>query len=127
MWDMTDRIALITGGSRGLGRATALALADAGVDVVLTYLANADAAEEVVAAVRQRGRTAVALKLDTADTASFPAFVDALRDVLPNGRLDVLSTTRAPPSTRRSPRRPRRTSTRSTTSTSRVRTSSPRR
>ena len=91
---MHTPLALITGGSRGLGRSTALALADAGTDVVITYHTNADAAAEVVAGVAARGRTAVAVQLDTADVASFPAFAAALRTALAEtwGRdtLDVL-------------------------------------
>jgi NAD(P)-dependent dehydrogenase (short-subunit alcohol dehydrogenase family) len=79
-------IALITGGSRGLGRATALALAAAGVDPIITYNANEDAARAVVAEAEALGRRASALRLDTGDVASFGAFVDAL----PAERLDVL-------------------------------------
>jgi NAD(P)-dependent dehydrogenase (short-subunit alcohol dehydrogenase family) len=75
---MTDRIVLITGGSRGLGRASALALADAGSDIVLTYRSGADDAAAVVADITSRGRRAVALQLDTSEPAGFPAFVDAL-------------------------------------------------
>jgi NAD(P)-dependent dehydrogenase (short-subunit alcohol dehydrogenase family) len=76
------RIALITGASRGLGRSAALHLADAGVDIVLTYLGNEAAAQEVVAAIGAKGRRAVALRLDMADSAAFPAFADQLRRTL---------------------------------------------
>lgn len=79
---MTDRIILITGGSRGLGRAAALALADAGDDIVLTYHSNADEAAAVVAEVERRGRRAVALRLDTTDPDTFPAFGSQLRRAL---------------------------------------------
>ncbi|MDM4762236.1 SDR family oxidoreductase [Galbitalea sp. SE-J8] len=75
-------ITLITGGSRGLGRASALALADAGTDVVLTYVSNGDAAASVVAEIEARGRRAVALPLDTTAPETFPAFADALRAAL---------------------------------------------
>ncbi len=78
--------ALITGGSRGLGRATALALAAEGADVIITYNSNEAAAREVVAAVETLGRRATALALNTGDVASFPAFVEAL----PAGDLDIL-------------------------------------
>jgi NAD(P)-dependent dehydrogenase (short-subunit alcohol dehydrogenase family) len=78
---MTAKIALITGGNRGLGRATALALAGAGTDVVLTYRSNADEAAAVVDEITARGRRAVALRLDTTDVA-FDGFVDAVRGVL---------------------------------------------
>ncbi|QJW98294.1 SDR family NAD(P)-dependent oxidoreductase [Frigoriglobus tundricola] len=76
------KIALITGGSRGLGRATAESLARKGVDVVITYLSRAAAAQEVVAAVQARGRRAVALQLDTSAVRSFGAFADELKRAL---------------------------------------------
>lgn len=80
---MTDtKIALITGGNRGLGRASALALASAGSDVVLTYRSNRDEAAAVVEEIEARGATAVALPLDTTAFATFDAFVDALRTAL---------------------------------------------
>jgi NAD(P)-dependent dehydrogenase (short-subunit alcohol dehydrogenase family) len=83
-------IAVITGGSRGLGRATALALADGGVDVIVTYNSSEPAAREVVAAIESNGRRGAALKLDTTDIASFDTFVDSLRGELPNGTFDIL-------------------------------------
>jgi NAD(P)-dependent dehydrogenase (short-subunit alcohol dehydrogenase family) len=76
------RITLITGGSRGLGRAAALALAEAGDDLVITYQRNADAAAGVVAELTARGRRAVALELDTTAPETFPAFADRLRTAL---------------------------------------------
>ncbi|HSR66194.1 MAG TPA: SDR family oxidoreductase [Xanthomonadaceae bacterium] len=79
---MRQKIALITGGSRGLGRSTALALAQAGVDVVLTYHSRRAEADAVVAAIEGLGRKAVALQLDVADTAAYPEFVQQLRDGL---------------------------------------------
>jgi NAD(P)-dependent dehydrogenase (short-subunit alcohol dehydrogenase family) len=92
---MTDsRIILITGGSRGLGRAAALALADAGDDIVLTYRNDADAAASVVADVRARGRRAVALALDTTAPETFDAFAvtlrEAVRETWGRERIDVL-------------------------------------
>lgn len=78
----TNKVALVTGGGRGLGRSTALALAERGVDVVVTYLDNADAAREVESAIENLGRRAAILRLDTSDVASFPAFVGELRGVL---------------------------------------------
>lgn len=83
-------IALITGGSRGLGRATALALATAGADVIITYNRSEAQAREVASEIESTGRRSVALKLDTTDIPSFPAFVDALRGELPDGTFDIL-------------------------------------
>ena len=76
------RIALVTGGSRGLGRSTVEALARRGVSSIITYNARGDAAEEVVAVVERAGARAVALRLDTADTGAFPAFADDVRRAL---------------------------------------------
>jgi NAD(P)-dependent dehydrogenase (short-subunit alcohol dehydrogenase family) len=78
----SSRVALITGGSRGLGRSAALRLAQAGVDLVITYVGNETAAQAVVAAIGEQGRRAVAMQLDMADSASFPAFAAALRTTL---------------------------------------------
>ena len=79
---MTTRIALVTGGSRGLGRSTALALADTGTDVVVTYVADEAAARDVVAQVEARGRRSAALRLDVTEMDAFAAFADELRAVL---------------------------------------------
>ncbi|MEM9561108.1 MAG: SDR family oxidoreductase [Actinomycetota bacterium] len=79
---MTDRIALITGGSRGLGRSTALRLAVDGVDVVITYLSRADEAADVVAEATALGVRAVALQLDTGDVTGFDDFVERFRSAL---------------------------------------------
>ncbi|MET3431387.1 NAD(P)-dependent dehydrogenase (short-subunit alcohol dehydrogenase family) [Herbaspirillum seropedicae] len=78
----SPRIALITGGSRGLGKNTALHLARDGVGVILTYVGNQQAAEATVAELQALGAVAVALRLDLADSASFPAFAQAVREAL---------------------------------------------
>ena len=86
-------LALVTGGSRGLGRDMALALAENGTDVVLTYLGSRDRAEAVVAEIRAKGRKAAALQLDVTESASYDAFVVALRTALADlgaDRLDYL-------------------------------------
>ena len=77
-----QKIALVTGGNRGLGRADVLALADTGVDVVLTYRTGKDEAEQVVAEVAAKGRRAVAFQLDTSVVASFDDFAAQVRDAL---------------------------------------------
>lgn len=77
-----SKITLITGGSRGLGRNTALHVARQGGDVVLTYHTNAQEAQAAVREVEAAGRRAIALQLDTGNVAAFPAFVERLRTVL---------------------------------------------
>jgi len=75
-------IALITGASRGLGRNSALHLARAGYDLILTYNSRADEAEAAVAEIRALGRKAQALQLDVSQSASFDAFAARVREVL---------------------------------------------
>lgn len=77
-----NTVSLVTGAGRGLGRNTALSIARRGGDVIITYRSGKDAAEGVVADVRALGRKAVALQLDTAEVASFPTFVHAVRAAL---------------------------------------------
>ena len=79
---MSAAIAVVTGGSRGLGRNTVLALAARGVRSVLTYRADERAAAETAAAAADAGAPAVALQLDTGDTAGFDGFVGQLRAAL---------------------------------------------
>ncbi|WP_017757421.1 SDR family NAD(P)-dependent oxidoreductase [Pseudacidovorax intermedius] len=78
----TPRIALITGGSRGLGRSAALHLARDGVDLLITYRSRADEAEAVVREVQALGRRAVALPLDVARADTFAGFATAVREAL---------------------------------------------
>ena len=75
-------IALVTGASRGLGRNTALALAENGSDVILTYRSQRAEADAVVAQIEARGRRALALPLDVGDSRSFDAFVAQVRTLL---------------------------------------------
>ncbi|MFY2559463.1 SDR family NAD(P)-dependent oxidoreductase [Corallococcus terminator] len=75
-------IALITGASRGLGRSTALALADRGVDVIVTWRTGRDEANAVVTAIRAKGRNAVALQLDVGKAGTFEAFAAEVREAL---------------------------------------------
>jgi len=76
------KITLITGGSRGLGRNTALSVARHGGDVVITYQSRAEDAEAVVAEIAAQGRKAVALQLDAAKVAGFADFAARLRAAL---------------------------------------------
>lgn len=78
----TQRIALITGGSRGLGRSMAEALASKGVDVIFTYHSAEAEAATVVKNIEAQGRKAVALKLDIRNAAGFSGFVQQVKDVL---------------------------------------------
>jgi NAD(P)-dependent dehydrogenase (short-subunit alcohol dehydrogenase family) len=82
MKTQANRIALITGASRGLGRNIARHLAERGVDPILTYHRNASAAAEVVDELRALGRRATALPLDVADSHAFPAFAAQVREVV---------------------------------------------
>lgn len=67
LFSLKDKSALITGGTRGIGKAIVLALADAGADVMFTYASSAAAAEEVVKLVEEKGRSAKAIMADAAD------------------------------------------------------------
>lgn len=73
-----NKIALITGGSRGLGQNMALAIANKGLDVIITYNSNTEAANEVVTAIEAIGQKAKAFQLDTSNTKSFDGFVKEL-------------------------------------------------
>ena len=77
-----NKIALVTGGSRGLGRSTALALARSGADVIVTYRNQKRTALDVVHEIEAQGRKAAALPLDVGDLSTIPAFVSGLRDTL---------------------------------------------
>ncbi len=79
---MTRKIALITGGSRGLGRNAAVKLATRGVDVVITYRQRADEAADAVAAIKALGAHALALPLDVGHCASFADFAERLQTAL---------------------------------------------
>jgi 3-oxoacyl-[acyl-carrier protein] reductase len=85
---LTGRIALVTGGSRGIGKAIAVALAQAGANVALSYRSREEEAEEVVRAIQVSGRHAVALQADVGSAASIDALVKTTMDRL--GPVDVL-------------------------------------
>lgn len=79
---MTERIALVTGGSRGLGKNAALKLAAKGTGIILTYNSSQKEAQEVVREIEQKGVKAVALQLNVGDVASFGNFVHEVREQL---------------------------------------------
>ena len=74
----STKLAIITGGSRGLGRATVLSLAQRGVDSIFTYNSNRDEADRVVSLAAELGRNAVALRLDTGKVRAFDIFVTSV-------------------------------------------------
>ncbi|MBE4948501.1 SDR family NAD(P)-dependent oxidoreductase [Chryseobacterium culicis] len=76
------KIALVTGGSRGLGKNAALKIAQKGLDVVITYKSNKEEADKVVEEIQSMGRKAAAYQLDTKETKSFETFVKTLGDYL---------------------------------------------
>lgn len=86
--DFAGRVALVTGGGRGIGRAIALALAAAGADVAVNFLARAGEAEEVGRQVRAAGRRAVVIAADVSDSGAVAAMVGSVVEAL--GPIDVL-------------------------------------
>ena len=80
----TKKIALVTGGSRGLGKDMALRLAEKGLNVIITYNTQQKDAKAVVAQIEQSGQKAAALQLNTGDIKSFGSFAGQLQEVLQN-------------------------------------------
>lgn len=76
------KIALITGGSRGLGKNSAIKIAQKGLDVILTYRTNKEEANRVVEEIQSLGQKAIAYQLDTKEVKSFDAFVKTVGDHL---------------------------------------------
>ncbi len=77
-----QKIALVTGGSRGLGKDMAMALAKKGINVLLTYNSKKDEADAVVGEIEKMGQKAAALQLNTGEVKSFDAFFTKVKDVL---------------------------------------------
>ena len=84
------KVAVVTGGSRGLGRNTVLHLAERGVASIFTYNASQDEAKEVAEAAQKKGSKAIALHLDTGKVADFDGFVENVRSVLADLKLNKL-------------------------------------
>jgi 3-oxoacyl-[acyl-carrier protein] reductase len=88
MVDLTGKVALVTGASRGLGRAIALQLAERGADVAVNFRERADAAAAVCELIQQMGRQAVAVQADVRDRAQVAAMFDRVHATL--GPVDIL-------------------------------------
>lgn len=81
---MADKVALITGGSRGLGKDMALKLANSGCDIIITYQSQKEAAEEVIEKIESMGRTGAALSFDANNFSSLHEFVEQFQQLLQN-------------------------------------------
>ncbi len=79
-----SKIALVTGGSRGLGKNMALSLAKKGIDVILTYHSQKEAADAVVEEIKKTGQKAAALQLDVSNAAGFDGFIREVQEALKN-------------------------------------------
>ncbi|KQP10343.1 oxidoreductase [Methylobacterium sp. Leaf99] len=88
MSELAGKRALVTGASRGIGAAIALALADRGADVAITYERSVERAAEVVRAIEAKGRRAIAIQADSADASAVKRSVDEAAEGL--GGLDIL-------------------------------------
>jgi NAD(P)-dependent dehydrogenase (short-subunit alcohol dehydrogenase family) len=84
MTSNSNKVALVTGGSRGLGRDMAIQLAKKNFDIIITYNSNNEAANKVVEDVKAVGMNAIALQLDVAKSNSFDAFVSQVKEKLAN-------------------------------------------
>ncbi|NEQ21558.1 MAG: 3-oxoacyl-[acyl-carrier-protein] reductase [Microcoleus sp. SIO2G3] len=85
---LRDRVAIVTGASRGIGRAVALALASEGANVVVNYASSSNAAEEVVAAITEAGGNAIASQADVSKVEQVDALLNTTLEKF--GRVDVL-------------------------------------
>jgi enoyl-[acyl-carrier protein] reductase III len=88
MVDLTGKVVLVTGGSRGIGRACALRLAEAGADVIINYVTSREAAMEVAAQIEQLGRRVFVIKADVSEEEDVHCMMDFISEKV--GRLDIL-------------------------------------
>ena len=86
--NLTDKVALVTGASRGIGQATAIELAKAGADIVVNFIGNEAVAQETVAAIEALGRKAIKIKADVGNAEDVQAMVDEA--VAAFGHIDIL-------------------------------------
>ncbi len=85
---LADKVAIITGSSRGIGKAAAMAIASEGAKVVINYARSSGAADEVVAAIKENGGEAIALQADVSQAEQVDTMIKATMDAF--GRIDVL-------------------------------------
>ena len=85
---LSGKVAIVTGGSRGIGRAVSIALADAGADVAIVYAGNRQGAEETVAEIEKRGRRGVMIQADVSQADQVDSAVKQVLDAF--GRIDIL-------------------------------------
>lgn len=88
MIDLTGRVALVTGSSRGIGRACAVRLAEAGADVIVTYLTARSAAQKVAEDIQALGRRTAAVKVDVSEPEDIVSMIDFVKDTF--GALDIV-------------------------------------
>jgi len=88
MIDLRGKAALVTGGSRGIGRAIALRLAEAGADVAINYLRQRTAAEETIRLIEKTGQRAVAIRANVGEADNIPGMISEIGAAF--GRLDIL-------------------------------------
>jgi enoyl-[acyl-carrier protein] reductase III len=88
MIDLTGRVALVTGSSRGIGRACALRLAEAGADVVINFISSKQAAEDVAEQITELGRRAFVVKADVSEQDDVQALMEFIAEQV--GGLDIL-------------------------------------
>lgn len=88
MFDLNGKVALLTGSARGIGRETAVRLADAGADIVLNYVTSRSAAEETAEEIAARGRQVAVVRADVSEADDVAEMIGFVRDTF--GRIDIL-------------------------------------